>query len=137
MSNSANYYNPPHTFDPHPTFDPRPTFEPHPSFYSHRTFYPRRTFNPRHTFYETEFNKNTPEVHPQFSNRVGGLHNLDNLDNFGGTIGQQVYASLRPVREMEAKLKIKFGKNGTTITTFKGPLENIRRFLIFTLDISR
>ena len=67
----------------------------------------------------------------------GGFGNLDSLDNLGSIISQQVDEGLRPVREMQAKLKIKFGEDGTTVATFKGPPENIYRFYIFTLDISR
>ncbi|KAJ3652460.1 hypothetical protein Zmor_018421 [Zophobas morio] len=75
--------------------------------------------NPRGTVYEHEVYENTPQATVQFNKKSGGFGNLGSLDNLGSTISQQVYEGLRPVREMQAKLKIKFGEDGTTVATFK------------------
>ena len=93
--------------------------------------------NPLGTVYEHEVYENIPQATVQFNKKFGGFGHLGSLDNLGSTISQQVYEGLRPVREMQTKFKIKFGEDGTTVATFKDLLENIGRFWIFTLDISR
>ncbi|KAJ3652458.1 hypothetical protein Zmor_018419 [Zophobas morio] len=71
-----------------------------------------------------QIQQNLAGIIPHVSNSAnndtnGGFGNLDSLDNLGSIISQQVDEGLRPVREMQAKLKIKFGEDGTTVATFK------------------
>lgn len=45
-------------------------------------------------------------------------HELAPLDNLGDRIQQQVHAGLKPVRELETRLKVSHGTDGITIASF-------------------